>query len=419
MTQPIIRVCNEISPRGLVEKHQQGYAVYRTSHLGNHYPSNLFLAALGLPICLYDKTKLWTDTNYHPSSRIIDGVRTRIVPPIAGTRDDPLVPFAKFPKSSPLKPLWHTPAHYHFRTLAALFPGLVTTEAALFLRHEEKLLRVLTVMQEHNPVEMTYQSMRAINRYVLECGCMSSLIRGPDDIWWASCVHNRKEISHGALAEETMDFLHTLRGLVLEPDQTERRGGAIPSLPLAQAMFMMVGWWESGKPEIYELSGPDLIKYGPSRNFFLPLRSVFETLERYGQKDLDLPPRLTLHIVPTVDLRFGYVEGDMASEQVIGLYENMLEVQKQKREALCQAGEDTDTRFAIAKQFDPAISAMRADLQACLPQWNIFYDIHKGSFFSHHDLQLGQRLVIPDLFLDMPFGAMRKVIERMSALVKS
>lgn len=430
MTHVDIQVCSKISPHELMLRRGNGYWVQRTAHLGNQYPSNLFLAALGMPFCLYDKTLLWRDQNYHPSQRISGSVPKPVVSQEKHVHGDTLVPFAIFGDGSLLKQQWHTPAHYHFRTFAGLFPGIVTTESELFLRHEEKLCRVLMLMQERALVGLHRERMPAINRYVMECGCLASLDPVSPDTVRARCGHDIKEVRRADLAEESISLLRTLRGLVFEPETTVQKSGAVPSLALAQAIFMMIGWWESGKSDLYELSGPDLVKYGSGRTFVAQIRSVFEAIESSGTSDLGLPPALTLNIVPTADLRFGYIAGHAPSTLVFELYQCLLRLQRTKRSTLgkfvprrfCADGSydrRIEQRFATARCFQSSLGEMKMAIQSHACRWDPLYDIAKAAFFSHHDLEPGQQLVIPDFFLDMQFRAMGKFVEHVRALMKS
>ncbi len=386
-----VRICGDITPRNLVVRHQQGQAVFRTAHIGNQYLSNLLLASIGLPLYLYDKTRMVRDTNYHPRFLIREGRPEEIAP-----AHDLLTPFGVFSDDVPYD---GTPAHLHYTTLQKLFgEKLVFTEAELFLKHEKLLTEVLSVVARYAPAQF--------DRWVFSCGRVarrSNLIH---------CGHqDHRGPNQKTLVEDAVSLLHTLRGLVKDPDRTTRRGGAIPSLPLTQVLCGLVGWWESGNQEIFELSGPDMVTYAATPSFTEDLRIIF-TLISQRRRHIPLPSNLLFQVVPTANFRFGYVETDIRSELPFWLHRMILEIQTLKRELLPTFRNHLEG-FKITAAFEYLLDITKLPLENCGGLWMLDYDIRQGTFFSHHDLLPDRKLLVPEAFLDVKFQDMQRLLERL------
>lgn len=419
-----LTVVDTITPRQLTALKAGGQAIYRTAHIGNQYLSNLLLASIGLPLYLYDKTTLSRDKNYHPGIRIIKGIREELA-----TSTDTLVPYAKvsadykMPKEIGLinpdlvagqSPIADsdihsdTPANIHYRALKQLFGDLVFTESELFLRHKENLHQIFSLLERYDPTQF--------DRYVFPCGCMVPINRGTGT-FRAFCPHNpRGEEVEFSLADKAVELLHTLRDLVINPAGTPRRGGVVPSLPLAQVACALVGWWESGKTDIFELSGPDMIRYAPSANFRRELASIFSVIVRHGDRRV-VPSELVIKLVPTASFRFGHQAGDGESFFALWLIEHILKTQNQKQREVKQRTQ-TGERMSISSQFHPTISSLLTLLQQRTDPMQ-FYEISQGKFFSHHDLLPNKKLAVPDIFLDMTFAEMQKILERLRVLLQN
>lgn len=420
-----LKVRGDVTPRQLVALHQSGHAVYRTAHIGNQYLSNLLLVSLGLPLYLYDKTTLSRDINYHPAVKIRNGAYEKLAAPT-----DTLVPYATCsPEKTERAPsLFNvealpgysagsvvrkdTPASIHYQALKKLFGDLVFTEAELFLRYEEKIAEIFSIIERHDPTRF--------NRYTFPCGCMVGLSQAVPGLCHARCPHQEKDISRENMAHEAMQLLYSLRDLVLHPETAVRSGGVVPSLALTQIICSLVGWWESGKPEVYELSGPDFIKYGPNPEFIRELKSIFSEIQKYGGPSLELPSHLYMELVPTADFRFGYIQGDPISSLMLWLYRTAMEMQQEKKKVLARLSEK-EKHMAISRtaEFGGVKNVLAQALKESKGTWDIFYDIHQQMFFSQHDLLPDKRLVIPEQFLDMPFGEMKAFLHRIQQIEKS
>ncbi|TSC67350.1 MAG: hypothetical protein G01um101466_727 [Parcubacteria group bacterium Gr01-1014_66] len=380
MAEFVVKARGDITPRELVRLQHEGYAVYRTAHHGNQYLSNLLLATIGIPLCLYDKTVFSKDLNYHPAYRIVDRQREKLT-----ELTETIVPYGEFIPDSPVRSAG-TPARFHYLALRQLFGDLVMTESEFFLKHRTRVYNLLSLVARHRPSQF--------DRYVFPCGCMAPFVGGTGGKRRARCPHDAKEIDENRLADEAMELMEILQGLMISPATTVRRGGVVCSLAFLQILYTIVCWWESGTAEVFELSGPDFIRYVFNREFMRNMQYSFELINRHAG-EFRLPKRLTLYVVPTANFRFGYINGDEKSKLVYNLHQQLVRVQKEKRAQLKLVSGENDAFRRMQELDQQLLDCMRAAQKHSL-SWDFFYDIRKGRFFSHHDLLPNRKLVVPD-----------------------
>lgn len=399
-----------LTPHQLVELHKDGAFVGRSAHIGNQCLSNMALASIGIPLYLYDRTVFSKDRNYHPHLRILGGKGERLT-----DFQDTVVPYGFFELTAVTDP--GTPASFHCDTLESLFPGVVRTDSELLLGHLG-MIQALFERAESCAVS-------AFDRYVFPCGCMEKLRPRAEDTWshrasysvnaYVRCRHEgSRELKKIKFAEEAASLIGELAHLVDTPRLTFRRGGAVPSMPFVVVIGALVGFWQSGRTTVYELSGPDMVKYALSPEFTSRVSELWERLSRVSSGKLVLPAELTLKLVPTSDFRFVYLESDGGSRKAVEGYLEILSAQEVKRQLKRNGGGVDQRAFAEANR---RVEAAREAVAGS--DWNIFYDIHEGTFFSHHDLlESGSRLVIPSRALQMSFDEMTRAVELLKVVLR-
>lgn len=376
---------DSVTPRVLQDMRRGGHFVSRSSHIGNQYLSNMLLVSLGLPACLYDRTTFGKDLNYHPRARIIGGVREILT----SADGSVVVPYGSFDQRVSD---FGRPAQFHVKTFSSLFPKCVETESSLLLRHKERLEKVFSHLARYPEL---------FDRYISPEGEFV-------------CALPRRSVS----GEELLSTIQTLRDLVYEEGipLATIKGGFIPCISLVAVIIALVGYWESGQMVIYELSGPDMARYALRPSFREKTQQVWDILH-WGEisRKSEIPPALTLRIIPTADFRFGYLTGDVGSLAVLEAIEEILDCQKAKRAGIGGVDKRNGSeRLAVAELFNAAMAPLIRRVKES--SWNIFYDIHAGSFFSHHDLLAsGKTLAVPEKYLDMTFAEM----ERRMGLLKN
>ena len=394
-----VRIADDLTPRQLVALHQQGKAVYRTAHIGNQYLSNLLLASIGLPLYLYDKTVVGKDLNYHPGVRIIGGKQEELT-----SQKSILVPYAQFSETDERRER-STPAKLHIGALKIIFGDKnIFTESDLFVRHREKLYEVFSIAARFRA-----DGPRGLfNRYIHPCGCTIWATYSPH------CEHHTTSVKRENLADEAIALIENLHEVVTPGNIIAPRGGSVPSLPFTQVLCLLIGFWESGDTTIFELSGPDMVTYAAKPQFVAELNSILGLIAKHAPAELTIPNELRMELVPTADFRFGYHTEYATSELRIGLADTLFRMQLEKRRMLAvYTGEARET---ITVAYNTFMEPLLKYFWEYRNDWEIFYDIHNGAFFSQHDLLNTTKLAVPDVFLDMTFRDMKKMFARLQAI---
>lgn len=283
----------DITMRDLLRLYESGHSVYRTPHTGNWRLYKILSSELGLPNCIWELTCINRDINNHPAYQSIGGQKIKLI-------DEPLVhiqnrvclsSYYKIPGKDV------TLAHFHSEPLKQLFGDkVITSQSKLLLEYETELLRVFEVIQSHMPSKL--------GRYILPCGCMVTL----DSNLSASCIHGSSSVYKDDLASSAIETLKELNTLVWNPSGYTPKGGVIYSFVLAAVSFYLWSFWKFGDKPIYQLSGPDLIEYGPQPEFKQKISRIFKLLKRHLPSLV--PSNLDIQIIPTMPFDFGYLENN-------------------------------------------------------------------------------------------------------------
>ncbi len=366
----------DVSLRALQALHSSGHFVARSSHIGNHYLSNLLLWTVGLPALLFDRNLFQRDVNYHPGHHIIGGKIT----PLNATKG--LVPFGR------------DVCQVHLAPLRSLFAGLCPTEAEYFSAHADVVQKVFALMAKHMP--------HVFDRYLCACGEVYKLLMSGNN-YVADCpACGRTLLPYDSVAESAFN-------LVLGIANAENGGGGAQtgvlwSLPLHLVLESILNVLDSGKNVVYQLSGPDMIRYTRNGAWLSEVRWVWAVLQKqapaYG---LDLPEEIHVHVVPTAEMRFGYIQGHEAGRLVV---EGLLGLEAYKKD-----------------RTSPARADYLEQVRTNLAGWNVFYDIQDPTSWpcSHHDLAHNRlTLVIPEVVMNMNMEAVRRLFsDSQSRLFKS
>ena len=393
-----IELCDKIRPVDLLELQHKGHKVFRTAHVGNQYLSNMLLASIGIPLYLYDRNIFGRDTNYHPAFQILGGEKRELAPYL--DLQNTVVPFGG------------ALASFHYFSLKSIFGRLVCTESEVWLRQEDAVLKVFKSVAARAP--------SLFDRYILPCGCMVPLSRHSHQfgvLVAVGCRHELKEEFHlGLLEERAARLLYELRDLVTgDGAVAAKQGGAVPSIALVVVMDAIIGFLESGKEETYELSGPDMVRYVFSWQFKNLVQAAWRSV-KYAKDEMNLPDSLKLYVVPTADFRFGYVKGHESEEYLAGC-EELLKAQGEKRSRILEARKRGEDEMRLIEPFNERMSEIGRKLGDI--SWDIFYDIHQGNFFSHHDLaSLDKPLVVSSTYLESPFIEISAQLRRLEQIIR-
>lgn len=353
-----VRPKYDVSLHGLIKLQSLGYFVARSSHIGNHFLSNLVLLAVGVKSLLFDRNLFQKDHNNRPGV-VVYGNRVESLGYTHG-----LVPFGGRAVTT------------HLSALCQLYPGLWQTEAEYFLKHREVVEKMFCLMAERMP--------QVFDRYLCTCGDVHKTVMFAGFRVAECSVCGRHSFSQSELAESAMGLVESI-ALAEQGHKPICRSGILWSLPLHMVLESVLNVLDSGRDEVYQISGPDMIRYTRNHAWLEEIRHVWGVLQNHGPRfGLNLPSQVAVHIVPTADVRFSYIQGHEPGQLVV---EGLLGLEQLKRD-----------------RTSPARANYLAQVRENLPAWNVFYDIQDQVTWpcSQHDLvEAGARLIVPEQIMTM------------------
>ena len=397
------RVCDDVTPLDLLEFKERGFAVFRTAHVGNQYPSNLFLAAIGIPVAQFDRTVFAKDSNYHPAVEIQGGWQKRI---LDDGQDGLLVPYGTSYGEK-------TPAQHHYQVFKSLFPTLVYTDSECLLgTARDRVEKLIEFIASKYPA--------SFDRYVLPCGCMVTLYIDGAVCLAHGCQHSPKVVfSTADLGGRAVQLLEELVQLVTrEGSVTKKHGGAVPRLSLLFVIQLMTSFWMTDHDHVFDLSGPDMVRYTFGGDFLWDLKNMWaRAMKAPIAKNV---PGLTFEVVPTADFRFGGLVAEKPT--FLDAVEELFCLQDRKRNSLPLPHEQgmSQVDHAERKRIAGEINTRLQEVLESLPglPCDIAYDIARADFFTQHDLTLaGAKLKVPDAYMSMTFRDMGIRFNRLKNLL--
>lgn len=355
-----------VSLSNLKSLHASGHTVVRSAHVGNQYLSNLLLLEAGIPALWFDRNTFQKDVNYHPGAIIQSGKLTSLG------------------HAQGLVSLAEKVAQVHIDPVHSRLGALCETETQYFFHRLPTVEKVFALMQRHMP--------HVFNRYVCACGIVHKLLlRG--NAYACECTHcGHATVEANTLADSALALLRSMYS-VQQGRETTLRTGVLWSLPFQLILETLLTVNDSGKQDVYQLSGPDMVNYTRNRTWLEEVRWVWGVFEKHGPAfGLSVPADIRVHIVPTAELRFGYIQGHEPSRLVV---EGFLGLERTK----------TD-------RTSPQRAEYRAQVEENITEWNILYDIHNPPTWpcSQHDLLPSHpQLVIPEEIVNLPMQAVSRL----------
>lgn len=334
----IVNKCDELSLLELVRKRTAGWMVEKTPHIGNHYGNNLGMALIGalagerpIRMTCCDFTIGDLDKNFHPHTIIRNGERTVIAD---GSR--------------------------------------LTTHSGVTSLHMQKLRAVIP------DGEYVVYSKHLYERRELAAKVLRVVTEKMPGIWY------RFVQSDGAIIRpDTYTNWLRVEGSGIFSVTNREQGWIIPNAANI-LLDAIIGVVETGHDTVYELSGPDMIRYIWEE---VPKLSLLYDVVRSALPELTLPETLVYQIVPVADVRFVVpVAQRDALDALLHVYHQQLTNEELRGVRMRDCS--PEERRALVPDLQ---RARRADQEALLvakqncPE--IFYQIKDGTFFSQHDLE--------------------------------
>lgn len=330
----------ELSLRDVVGKMEAGYSVVKSPHIGNQHPSNLVCASLGIPMRMVSFTKGERDRNFHPHLRIQGGWGVEIACPRTWT------PFASTVYGDGVEA-------YHQNSVHERFPKLqVETDVETLLGNPELAEAVMRV----STTSITRLWYRAVDADGVVQNFKGDVVTSWEQV-----------------ASRIFRFTN------------DKEGWIVPNR--AHILFDFV-WQslESGRDEVYHLSGPQMVGYIGGAE-----KTLSKAYDALRQEWPGLPEVLTVCIVPVASARFVSLQENRESveeiESVIKWYDSL---------------PPEDRRFS-RERFAEAVKAH--------PEF--VTSIEEGTFLSQYDIESADDLRLSEWMLDTPLYRVRSFYERL------
>lgn len=354
-----------------------GAPVTMTSHPGNASVYKLTLWSCGIPEHLWDVTCCVADANNWPMFRIVDGraellleeeLHRRIV---AQTN-----PSNRFVTAYQKTPSGERLGRVHVRACEACsFPEALSSTSRLLLSEAEKVKEMFEYLAETRPNTV-------FARFITPDGVMKRIRESGTKV---SC-----------LANSFMGLLKELEHLLFSDAPISTQGGTCYDGVIVQLSAMLVQYWQTGRVDRYDVSGPDMIGYSVRREYQEEISAMLAHLRQWDTRLI--PKNIVIRMFPGTVARVSHVPGHISEHVMarkIRVLENQIGFTQKQKEILWDMARD-DNRL-----------------------WPTDIKPQKDYYFSQYDLlREGGKLVVDDFWKDIPLDGMRDALVRANNLLR-
>ncbi len=366
----------DLSLKELLDLTEEGYSVVKTPHIGNFYPNNLAIAKTGIHMIVYDRNIGCVDRNFHPHTVIMNG---RMHPVTSSERLMTHAYVCQDVEISTLKD-GERAADGHLLALKKVFPkGRFTFYTDYVSQNKEISLLILKIVSEQKVLPEKFRWVRRVDSE----GFVSTV--SPPVRW--------EDVSRVGIF-----------GL-----DNEKEGFLIPNF-FNVLLCGIIEVMNSGKEEIYHLSGPDMVRYIGSMS-----HGLSECLSILASKKSYFPRRLLFNLVPAAGMRFATRSSKRKTlDDLISAYMAILDHRNRKGDFMKLL--DPSVRKSYGHFFKDAEQKLRRDLYEAMTACpEVFYDIYQGDYISQHDV-LHEGLYVPKWSLENKIGFINGVFNAMKGL---
>lgn len=366
---------NPESINDLLALKEAGVPVTLTSHPGNASLYKLVLWSCGIPDHLWDVTCCKADANNWPMYRLANGEAELLVPEelrteiLRNTRAD-----NRYVAAYQLTTNGTRLGRFHVKAKQACFPNAISSCSRLLLSEKEKVWEMFDYLARTKSDEV-------FARCITPNGMLRPL---------------RGSIATDCLATSFLDVLAELDHLLFSDTEISTRGGACYDGVMVPLSAMLVQFWQTGRADRYDVSGPDMIHYALQKEYQARLSLMLEHLRKW--RPALVPKNILIHMFPGTAACVGYIKNH-PSEEIMRRKVYMLE----RAETL--DGKKKRELWDIAKHDER--------------QWPTQIRPATDKYFSQHDLaSLRNELVVDDFWKDMPISSITKTLSRANNLLR-
>lgn len=351
-----------------------GVPVTLTSHPGNASLYKLTLWSCGIPEHLWDVTCCKADVNNWPMHKLIDGKAELVV-------TDEL--FREVLKKTSPEHRYVTAyqftkdgqrlGRFHVEAMQRCFPNAVSSTSRLLLSHKEIVWEMFDYLARTRASEV-------FGRFITPEGVLVS----------------KEPNSPSGLADSFIYLLEELEQLLFSDKEVATRGGACYDGIMVPLSCMLVQYWQTGKADRYDISGPDMIHYATRPEHQAQLSEMLSHLRKWRPNLV--PKHILIQMFPGTVARVGHIP-DHISEEVMGRKIYMLEksnsMSRTWKEKFWEKAKEDEQHWPV--QIKPSVAP----------------------YFSQHDLaRIGKELVVDEFWKNIPFSSMRETLQRANGLLR-
>lgn len=370
----VIKV-NPASINDLLALKEAGVPVTLTSHPGNASLYKLSLWSCGIPEHLWDITCCKADANNWPMHRLQNGEAELIIPDELHRRilqttsvTNRFVTAYQFTKTG------ERLGRFHVAAKQKCFPGAISSCSRLKLTQKEKIWEMFDYLARTRPDDV-------FTRFITSDGVMQPMARSG--------------IRPENMATSFMYVLEELDHLLFSDEPMSTKGGACHDGIMVPLSDMLAQYWQTGKYERYDISGPDMINYATRPEHAEKLSEMLAHLRKW--KPELIPPHITIHMFPGTMARVGYIPGH-ASEHIMD----------RKWFVLDHPGIGSDLKLKL-----------REMAQNDEREWPIEIKPNQDHYFSQHDLiSLDGKIVVNNFWKKLPIANLRDNLLRANAILR-
>jgi len=205
-----------------------------------------------------------------------------------------------------------------------------------------------------------------------------------------------KSIKTEDLADSFMTVLRELDHLLFSDDPIETRGGACYDDAMVPLSGMLVQYWQTGRVDRYDISGPDMINYAIRKEHQDKLTEMLNHLRKWNPRLV--PASIMTQMFPGTMARVGHVSGHFSEEimyRKIYALKNSNFLDRDMKRKLWETAKDDEQN------------------------WPIRIKPNVDRYFSQYDLMaLGKNLVVDDFWKELPIRDLLETLQRANALLR-
>ena len=353
-----------------------GAPVTLTSHPGNASLYKLVLWSCGIPEHLWDVTCCIADANNQPMHRLVGGKAELVVSEDFHRKViDTTGPNNRFVTAYQFTKDGTRLGRFHVKAIQKCFPDALSSCSRLLLSEREKVWEMFDYLARTKKDEVfgRFIAPRGVMRPVSESG-----------------------VRVESMAGSFMEVLEELEHLLFSDEEITTKGGVCYGGVMVPLSSMLVQYWQTGRVDRYDVSGPDMMRYATRPEHQIKLSQMLEHLRKWNPKLV--PEHIVSHMYPGTAARVGHVAGHVSQEVMkrkVYMLEHADSLDRVRKREIWEIAKDDERNWPV--QIRPGVDP----------------------YFSQHDLALmGKELVVDEFWRNIPIAGMRDSLVKANNLLR-